>query len=66
MKILKILIEISSFFQFLVNCIDFRYCTDVLTKEDAIKLLEEKKVGCRERVDELKKSGYRAYTTAPG
>jgi L-fuconate dehydratase len=49
-----------------VNCIDFRYCTDVLTKLEAIELLKQNQHGKSARLDNLLKKGYLAYTTAPG
>jgi L-fuconate dehydratase len=52
--------------QFLVNCIDFRYCTDVLTKAEAIELLRKSQPGNQTRLDNLLNNGYLAYTTAPG
>lgn len=52
--------------QFLVSTIDFRYCTDVLTEDEAIKLLTEMEAGKDERVSEIERSGYPAYTTASG
>lgn len=50
----------------MANCIDFRYCTDVLTKNEAVDLLANMKPGVNARVETLKKSGYPAYTTASG
>lgn len=49
-----------------MNCIDFRYCTDVLTKDEAIKLLHDAKNGSFEREKDLILNGYQAYTTATG
>lgn len=53
-------------FQELVSTIDFRYITDVLTKEEAIKLLKAKQAGKQERIKELLEKGYPAYTTQVG
>ncbi|XP_012270399.1 mitochondrial enolase superfamily member 1 [Orussus abietinus] len=50
----------------LVSTIDFRYITDVLTKEEAISLLKEKANGKALREEVLRKSGYPAYTTQVG
>lgn len=52
--------------EFLVSLIDFRYCSDVLTKEEAIDMLKKAAVGKEEREEELKQNGYPAYTTAAG
>lgn len=52
--------------EFLVTLIDFRYCSDVLTKEDAIKILKDSSIGKEERERDLLKNGYPAYTTAAG
>jgi L-fuconate dehydratase len=49
-----------------VSLIDFRYCTDVLSKQEAIELLKKSYVGKEEREKILKKEGYKAYTTAAG
>jgi len=46
--------------------IDFRYCTDVLTKEQAIALLKKNAPGKADRVKDLVANGYKAYTTATG
>ncbi|XP_017887328.1 mitochondrial enolase superfamily member 1-like [Ceratina calcarata] len=50
----------------LVSTIDFRYITDVITKEEAIKLLKDNEKGKKERVELLRKNGYPAYTTQVG
>lgn len=50
----------------LVSTIDFRYITDVITKEEAIELLKKGKEGKEERVEKLLKCGYPAYTTQVG
>ncbi|RVE48133.1 hypothetical protein evm_007193 [Chilo suppressalis] len=50
----------------LVSTIDFRYITDVITKEEAIQLLKTKKVGKEERIKLLMEKGYPAYTTQVG
>lgn len=50
----------------LVDCVDFRYLTDALTREEALDLLRaaEPGRGARERL--LMGRGYPAYTTTPG
>ncbi len=50
----------------LVNCIDFTYITDALTKAEALALLTEKAATKQERIDQLKAKGYPAYTTSAG
>ncbi|XP_026320036.1 mitochondrial enolase superfamily member 1-like [Hyposmocoma kahamanoa] len=50
----------------LVSTIDFRYITDVITKEEAIELLKKMRTGRDERIQYLLKHGYPAYTTQVG
>lgn len=50
----------------LVSAIDFRYITDVITKEEAIELLKDAQSGKDERIAKLLKNGYPAYTTQVG
>lgn len=50
----------------LISTIDFRYITDVITKEEAIKLLKDNQKGKEEREMILRKNGYPAYTTQVG
>nr|XP_034185591.1 mitochondrial enolase superfamily member 1-like [Osmia lignaria] len=50
----------------LVSTVDFRYITDVITKEEAIQLLKSSKEGKAKREEILKKNGYPAYTTQVG
>lgn len=50
----------------LVSTIDFRYITDVITKEEAITLLHKCQVGKEERYKKLTETGYPAYTTQVG
>ncbi|CAH0727460.1 unnamed protein product, partial [Brenthis ino] len=60
----RLLVDMSP--EELVSTIDFRYITDVITKEEATILLKEKRVGKDERVKELLEKGYPAYTTQVG
>ncbi|XP_037498146.1 mitochondrial enolase superfamily member 1 [Rhipicephalus sanguineus] len=60
----KLLADMSP--QEIVSLIDFRYISDLLTKEEAIGILEEKQQGKVQREKELLASGYPAYTTACG
>ncbi len=50
----------------IVRCIDFRYITDALKPEEALELLKSKADGRQERIDAVRNSGYRAYTTSAG
>ena len=50
----------------LVNCIDFTYITDAITKEEALALLKEKEPTKEARIAQLKAEGYPAYTTSAG
>jgi L-fuconate dehydratase len=50
----------------LVRAIDFRYIDDVLTPDDAIRMLTEGVNGMGERIDRLHREGYPAYTTSVG
>lgn len=49
-----------------VRCIDFRYITDALTKEEALAMLKEKQATKAERVATLLNKGIPAYTTGAG
>src|SRR4030095_6461620 len=50
----------------LVRCIDFRYITDALTPADAIEILRANQATRAQRVAELQRDGYAAYTTSAG
>ncbi|EJF88907.1 L-fuconate dehydratase [Bartonella tamiae] len=50
----------------LVNCIDFRYLTDCITKEEALTLLKERAKNKEKRVNILMQEGYPCYTTSAG
>ena len=50
----------------LVNCIDFRYLTDALTPGEALALMQARAAGRAERIAELERDGYPAYTTSAG
>ncbi|MCW9707916.1 L-fuconate dehydratase [Fodinibius salsisoli] len=50
----------------LVDCIDFSYITDLLSREEALEILK-KQVGSKEgRIQDLAENGYPAYTTSAG
>ncbi|XP_042142525.1 mitochondrial enolase superfamily member 1 [Ixodes scapularis] len=50
----------------IVSLIDFRYLSDILTREEAIEILQKKKSTRAQRERELTTNGYPAYTTACG
>jgi len=50
----------------IVRLVDFRYIDDAITEDEALALLKSKKAGREERIAELKKAGYPAYTTSVG
>lgn len=50
----------------LVNCIDFRYLSNVITKEEAIALLRKGRIGKEDRMNQLLEKGYPCYTTQAG
>lgn len=52
--------------QAIADIVDFRYLTDVLTREEAIAILEKAEAGKAERIETLKREGYACYTTSAG
>jgi len=50
----------------LVDQVDFRYLTDVLTPDDALAILRRAEPGRAERVAHLLEHGYQGYTTSAG
>ncbi|HET8599957.1 MAG TPA: L-fuconate dehydratase [Segeticoccus sp.] len=52
--------------QELVDLVDFRYLTDVLTPAEALEILRAAEPGRAERTQHLLEVGYPAYTTTPG
>jgi L-fuconate dehydratase len=50
----------------LISCVDFRYITDAITREEAEALLRRNAPGRGEREAELIRDGYPAYTTSAG
>jgi L-fuconate dehydratase len=50
----------------LVRCIDFRYITDCITPDEALRLLREREEGKAERIATLMREGYPCYTTSAG
>ncbi|XP_049779925.1 mitochondrial enolase superfamily member 1-like isoform X3 [Schistocerca cancellata] len=60
----KLLVDMDP--ETLVSTIDFRYISDVITKEEAIQILKSKQEGKGEREEEMRTVGYPAYTTQVG
>jgi L-fuconate dehydratase len=50
----------------LVDLVDFRYLADALTRDEALDLLERGVAGRADRVADLERTGYPAYTSSPG
>src|ERR1044071_3319912 len=50
----------------LVRCIDFRYLTDALTRQEALDILRRQEPTRAAREAELRAHGYPAYTTSAG
>ncbi|MBZ9605413.1 L-fuconate dehydratase [Phyllobacterium chamaecytisi] len=50
----------------IVSIVDFRYLTDVLTRDEALGLLRKAEKGKQDRIADLKATGYPCYTTSAG
>ena len=50
----------------IVDLVDFRYLEDALTPHEALDILLAARPGRDERIAELERSGYPAYTSTPG
>nr|WP_250811908.1 L-fuconate dehydratase [Neorhizobium tomejilense] len=50
----------------IADIVDYRYLTDVLSREDALAILNRAEVGKAERIEVLKREGYACYTTSAG
>ena len=50
----------------LVRCIDFRYLSDAITRDEALALLREREAGKAARIATLEREGYPCYTTSAG
>ncbi|QCI96676.1 L-fuconate dehydratase [Agrobacterium larrymoorei] len=48
------------------DIVDYRYLTDVLTRDEALAILKKAEAGKKERIDILKSEGYACYTTSAG
>jgi len=49
-----------------VSCVDFRYLSDVLTRDEALAMLRSMESGKAAREAELRRDGYPAYITSAG
>src|SRR5262249_3769745 len=49
-----------------VGCVDFRYVTDVLTRDEALRLMRDKLPTRATREAEMRREGYPAYITSAG
>jgi L-fuconate dehydratase len=50
----------------IVSLVDFRYLSDALTPEQALRILQKAEPGRQERIARLRSEGYAAYSTSPG
>lgn len=50
----------------IVQAIDFRYIDDALPKDEALAMLRIARQGQAERIEQLRRTGYPAYTTSVG
>jgi L-fuconate dehydratase len=60
----RLLVDLSP--EELVACVDFRYLTDALTESEALELLRAQEPTKAERIAELERDGFPAYTTSVG
>lgn len=49
-----------------VSCIDFRYITDALTKDEALEMVRINQATKQQRIEHLESNGYPSYTTSAG
>lgn len=49
-----------------VDCLDLRYVSDVLTREEALQMVTANAATKSDRIRYLEENGYPAYTTSPG
>lgn len=47
-----------------VDCLDFRYVDDALTREEALAIVERNQATKPQRIQQLEETGYPAYTTS--
>ena len=60
----KLLSDMSA--EQIVSCIDFRYLSDALTRDEALEILRRSEPGRGEREADIRRNGYPAYTTSIG
>ncbi|XP_064604410.1 mitochondrial enolase superfamily member 1-like [Liolophura sinensis] len=60
----KLLVDMTP--EEIVSVVDFRYITDLLTKEEALEMLRKMQDGKKEREAEIVANGYPAYTMSCG
>jgi L-fuconate dehydratase len=60
----KLLVDMSP--PELVRCLDFRYVTDALTPDEALSILEANAPTKAKREQQMRESGFPAYTTSAG
>src|SRR6266536_876057 len=60
----KLLVDLDP--EEIVRCVDFRYLTDALTREEALELLRRGEATKGEREAEMRRDGFPAYTTSVG
>ena len=60
----KLLVDMSP--EELVSCVDFRYITDAITREEALELLKKNESTKADREAEMLDKGFPAYTTSAG
>ncbi len=49
-----------------VNCLDFRYIDDALTRDEALEIVTRNQSTKQQRIQHLEENGYPAYTTSAG
>jgi L-fuconate dehydratase len=49
-----------------VDCIDFRYLSDAITKEEALDIVKENIATRQDRIEYIEQEGYPSYTTSAG
>ncbi|WP_428424156.1 L-fuconate dehydratase [Pararhizobium sp.] len=50
----------------IADIVDYRYLTDVLTRDEAVAILKRAEIGKAERIATLEAEGYACYTTSAG
>jgi len=49
-----------------VDCLDFRYISDALTRDEALEIVASNQTTKEDRIRQLEQTGYPAYTTSAG